>query len=109
MAQLSTFADRFRSPGFNTPTYTQHPVSRRGVCKFLTAGRGDAAQTIAMWGSPAAVPDAPTNLIGSFAGSTVSLSWIAPVTGGAPSSYVIEAALTAVSVPAGSVRAMQVA
>jgi Fibronectin type III domain len=55
---------------------------------------GNTTQSFPVWGTPAAAPDAPTNLIGAVAGSTVSLSWIPPVTGGAPSSYVVEAAVT---------------
>jgi hypothetical protein len=36
-------------------------------------------------------PSAPTNLTGHSSGSSITLSWQAPVSGGAPTSYVIEA------------------
>ncbi len=42
-----------------------------------------------------ATPDPPTTLVGTVAGSTVSLSWLPPAGGTPPTSYLVEAALTA--------------
>ncbi len=42
-----------------------------------------------------APPEAPTSLAGSVAGSTVSLLWTPPASGTPPTSYFVEAALTA--------------
>jgi hypothetical protein len=36
------------------------------------------------------VPGAPTNLVGASAGSSITLSWQAPTSGGAPTSYFLE-------------------
>ncbi len=45
---------------------------------------------IAIGGAPLP-PDAPTGLTASASGSSVTLQWTAPATGGTPSSYIIEA------------------
>jgi hypothetical protein len=45
--------------------------------------------------SAVAPPDPPTNLSGTVVGSTVNLSWTPPAGGTPPTSYLIEAALTA--------------
>jgi hypothetical protein len=42
----------------------------------------------------AAAPGSPQNLAATVTGSTVTLTWVAPSTGGVPSSYVVEAALS---------------
>ena len=43
----------------------------------------------------ATVPGAPTRLVGHVQGRTVSLSWLAPIDGGAVTRYVLEAGLSA--------------
>jgi hypothetical protein len=45
------------------------------------------------------VPGAPQSLSGTASGSTVTLNWIPPTTGGVPAGYLVEAALT----PSGAV------
>lgn len=44
---------------------------------------------------PSAVPGAPMNLSQSVVGTTVTLNWTAPTTGGVPTGYIVEASLTA--------------
>ncbi len=46
---------------------------------------------VAVFGLLAAAPGAPSNLRASSSGSSITLSWAAPASGGAPTSYVIEA------------------
>lgn len=41
--------------------------------------------------TPPAVPGAPSRLVGRVRGSTVALTWLAPITGAAPARYVVEA------------------
>jgi hypothetical protein len=41
--------------------------------------------------APLAAPSAPSGLSGTVTGSTVTLTWIAPVGGDAPSSYIVQA------------------
>jgi predicted phage tail protein len=59
-----------------------------------------------------ATPGAPTNLSSTVAGSTVSLAWAAPTTGGPPSGYLVEAGFspgtTAVTLPLGNQTSLSV-
>ena len=48
-------------------------------------------EIVVVVGTPTAPPDPPAGLAASASGSTVTLTWNAPATGGPPSSYIIEA------------------
>jgi len=56
---------------------------------------GNNTDTFSMLGAALAPPEPPTNLASTVSGSTVNLSWLPPAGGDTPTSYVIEAALTA--------------
>jgi hypothetical protein len=54
---------------------------------------GQSAQATPMFeyfGVAAAVPGAPSSLVASSSGSSITLSWHAPTSGGAPTSYLLE-------------------
>jgi beta-lactamase superfamily II metal-dependent hydrolase len=44
-----------------------------------------------MWGAAGAPPGAPSNFAATVSGNNVSLTWLAPTTGGVPNSYLLEA------------------
>lgn len=66
-----------------------------GILPLLVPVHADGAVSSQQWAVPSAVPGAPTNLTQSVVGSTVTLNWTAPATGGAATSFIVEASTTA--------------
>src|SRR5262249_59891109 len=58
-------------------------AAARAVCGFIDPTVGTP--------TPTPAPGPPANLVTSSAGSSVTLTWNAPASGGAPTAYIIEA------------------
>ena len=78
----------------STVAETHYSLLRTIEDAWGLAPLGQASSAVAMteyFTAPTtAVPGAPTNLVGTTSGSTVNLTWKAPTTGGAPTTYVVQ-------------------
>jgi predicted phage tail protein len=63
-------------------------VTAVNACGASTAS---SEVSVTVGGPPPVLPGPPVGLVGDVTGSAVSLAWSQPVTGGAPSRYIIEA------------------
>jgi predicted phage tail protein len=61
----------------------------------LAVAAGSGGHSYTAWDAQGAPPGAPQSLTATVSGSTVSLNWLPPTTGGVPASYLLEASLSA--------------
>jgi lysophospholipase L1-like esterase len=90
---LANFDTGIAAPSFtadNVPSATYFVRVRAKNAAGVSAPSNELVLTVSASGCPA-TPDAPTNLRNTVSGSTVVLTWTAPVGGCAPTSYVIQA------------------
>jgi hypothetical protein len=90
-ANLANFATSSTATAFSAsgvPSGTYYLRVRARNAAGTSAPSNEATLVV---GTPLPVPGAPSGLRASVSGSTVTLSWTAPSSGGAPSSYILDA------------------
>jgi hypothetical protein len=83
---LDSTAIMYASVSFSNCSPRPVPITQDDINGIRTIyGSGSATPT------PTGVPGAPTSLVASSSGSSVTLTWSAPTGGGSPTAYIVEA------------------